>query len=182
MSVANRPFTYEDLLELPEDDGYRYEIIGGELFVSASPLKKHQWTSFRLSLLLGNYVLANDLGEVYHASVDVRLSPYDIVQPDLIFIRKDRTFIYGDRLVEGAPDLVVEILSPSTKQRDLGPKLALYARAGVREYWVADPEARTLTIHALTDDGGYQRIEPVNGELHSTVLPDLVIDLDFLFM
>jgi Uma2 family endonuclease len=128
------------------------------------------------------HVTANDLGEVYHAPVDVRLSPHDIVEPDLIFLSRGRTTIYEDRIVEGAPDLVIEILSPSTRRRDLGLKLALYARAGVREYWVADPEARTLVIYALTEQGGYQLIEPVNGELRSTVLPDLDIKLDALFL
>jgi Uma2 family endonuclease len=181
MSVVIHSLSYEDLLRMPED-GYRYEIIGGELFVSASPNKKHQWTSGRLYGTLFNHVIENDVGEVYHAPVDVRLSPHDIVVPDLIFITRDRRGIYGDQVVEGAPDLVVEILSPSTRTRDLGLKLALYARVGVREYWVADPDARTLVIYALTNEGGYRLIEPVNGIIRSTVLPDLEIDLDFVFI
>src|SRR5688500_10184635 len=104
MSIATRPLTYEDLLQTPVNDGKRYEIIGGEMVVTASPAKKHVRVSIRLILLFGNYVTEHSLGEVYPAPVDVRLTPYDIVVPDLIFLRSERLHIYGDQVVDGPPD------------------------------------------------------------------------------
>ncbi len=180
MSTVTRRYTYEDLLHTP-DDGNRYEIIDGELIVSPAPRKKHQKLCYRLSRLVGGHVDERDLGEVYFAPVDVSLSGHDVVEPDLLFIRKDRLHIFNDQFVAGPPDLVVEILSPSSRGQDLGKKFALYARAGVPEYWVADPDALDLAIYVLSPQGVYERVEPVAGVLRSTVLPDLVIDLAALF-
>jgi len=180
MSVALRPLTYEDLVQIPED-GKRYEIIGGELVVTAAPVKKHQKLSYRLSRVIGDHVDERRLGELYYAPVDVRLSTNGIVQPDLLFIRRDRLDIYlPSGLVEGAPDLVVEILSPSTRGVDLVRKAALYAREGVPEYWVADPDAPALTVYALRE-GRYEPVPAEPGTARSLVLPDLVVDLEALF-
>ena|ERR671910_2687527 len=112
MSTAVSLLTYEDLLRTP-DDGQRYEIIAGELIVSPSPGRVHQWFSMNLIRVLDGYVYHRGLGRVFHAPVDVRLSPHDIVEPDLLFIRQDRLHIYkarGD--VQGTPDLVVDSSRP----------------------------------------------------------------------
>ena len=177
--VMSRPLTYDDLCQMPAD-GNRYEIIDGGLLVSPTPSRKHQKLSGWLHLLVGPHVRANGMGEVYYAPVDVRLGPNDIVQPDLLFIRRDRLDIYRNNPVEGPPDLVVEIPSPSNRSDDLVRKAGLYERAGVREYWVADPEEPSLRIFVLRN-GRYDEILPANGFLRSTVLPDLVIDLAALF-
>ncbi len=106
MSLLARPLTYDDLRQMP-DDRNRYEIIGGELIVSPSPNRSHQKVSLRLTLLIAQYVDAHQLGEVYVAPVDVQLSPHNVVQPDLLFIRQDRLGIYGPTaLSEGVTDLV----------------------------------------------------------------------------
>ena len=176
MAIATRPLTYDDLLRTPENDGKRYEIIGGEMVVTASPAKKHVWLGARLSRWLGNFAEEHALGEVYPGPVDVRLTPYDIVVPDIIFIRAERAHIFGDQLVDGPPDLIVEILSPSTRRHDLTDKMRLYARAGVAEYWVIDPLAKTVRSLRSRPPGEYEAIEPVEGRVASRVLAGLVVD------
>ena len=182
MSLLTRPLTYADVQAMPPD-GNRYEIIDEELVVSAAPNKKHQRWSYLLTRMVGNVVDDGQLGEVYTAPVDVRLFPgrdTPIVQPDLIFIRSDRLHIFGSDLVEGAPDLVVEILSPSTRTLDLTRKAQLYAEAGVPEYWVADPDEPSLRIYALRDRR-YEEIPAKDERVASAVVPGLVVDLGTLF-
>ena len=180
MSVSIRPLTYEDLVQIPED-GKRYEVIGGELVVTAAPVKKHQKLAYRLTRVLGDHVDEGALGELYFAPVDVRIDLNGIVQPDILFIRRERLHIYGEgSIVEGSPDLIVEILSPSTRVVDLVRKANLYARGGVPEYWVADPDAPALTIYALRE-GRYEPVPAEPGTARSLVLPDLVVDLGALF-
>ncbi len=179
MSVATRLLTYDDLLETP-DDGQRYEIIGGELHVSPSPTPKHQRVLRNLFLLVHNYSQQYDSGEVFFAPLDTRFGPHDIVEPDLLYIRKDRLPIIAEKLIEGAPDLVVEVLSPSSRQRDRALKLDLYAREGVPEYWIADPERETLTVHAL-EGGTYRPLDASDGMISSRVLGGLTIDVTSLF-
>jgi Uma2 family endonuclease len=180
MSLLARPLTYDDLCQLP-DDSNRYEIIGGELIASPSPNRSHQKVSLRLTLLIAPYVDARQLGEVYVAPVDVRLSPHNIVEPDLLFIRQDRLGIYGSTgPVDGAPDLVVEIVSPSSRVMDRVRKAALYADSGVPEYWLVDPEKRELQLLVL-QQGQYAPVEPVDERFHSTVIPGLVVDPATLF-
>lgn len=180
MSLLARPLTYDDLLQMP-DDSNRYEIIGGELIVSPSPNRPHQKASYRLTQLIGDHVDAHQLGEVYTAPVDVRLSPHSVVQPDLLFIRNDRLHIYGPTgPVEGAPDLVVEIVAPSSQVMDRVRKAALYADSGVSEYWIVDPEKREVQVLVLAQ-GRYEPVESDAGELPSTVIPGLVVDPDVLF-
>lgn len=175
-----RPFTYDDLIAMPTD-GQRYELIDGDVCVSPAPHRVHQELVGRTFLLLHSEGAAKGLGKVYMAPVDVRLSPHDIVQPDLIFLLRDRLHLYRGSVVEGPPDIVVEILSPSTRQTDLVRKAALYARAGVPEYWQLDLEARTLRILAL-HEGQYREVAPdAEGRLRSIILPDLLIDLRVLF-
>lgn len=174
-----RAMTYSDLEQLPEDISQRHEIILGELFVSPSPDLYHQRVSGRLQAWLFNHVMEHGLGEVFTAPVDVKLSEYNVVVPDLLFVARDRLDIVGTKAISGAPDLVVEILSPSTARQDRVRKLALHATHGVREYWLLDPDAKTLQALTLVD-GLYQPI-PGDGFPRSRVLPDLTIDLDALF-
>jgi Uma2 family endonuclease len=120
------------------------------------------------------------LGQVLFAPVDVRFSDRDQVQPDLLFIRGERLDIYQGHTVQGAPDLVVEIVSPSDRSFDEVRKRALYEANGVPEYWIVDPKARTLRLLVLTE-GRYVEAAPRDGRLRSTVLPDLVVDPAALF-
>ena len=139
-------FTYDDYRTAPEDR--RYELLDGDLIVAPAPSLKHQRVLLALAGLLDRFVKGAGLGEVLPAPCDVVLSDTDVVQPDLLFISRERAHLVrnGDN-VQGAPDLVVEILSPATADRDRGYKRALYARHGVAEYWLIDPVAETVSIH-----------------------------------
>ena len=177
--TQTRPLTVDDVLDYP-DDGQRYEIIGGELIVSPAPTVEHQRLLARLYLLFATFANRHHLGEVLFAPLDVVLFGHDRVQPDLIFIARDRLDIIGSARVEGAPDLVLEILSPSNHRHDQVRKAALYATAGVREYWLVDPEARAIAVFTLAD----RRFEPVAqpaGTAASTLLPGLEVDVTALF-
>ena len=181
MSLLTRPLTYADVQALPPD-GHRYEVIDEELVVSAAPNKKHaRWSGMLFDLLREREKAG--LGEAYHAPVDVRLFPdrdTPILQPDLLFIRRERLPIFGPDLIEGAPDLVVEILSPSTRTLDLTRKAQLYAEAGVPEYWVADPDEPAFRLYALRG-GRYVEIPAEGGRVASTIVPGLSVDLGTLF-
>lgn len=141
--------TVEDYLALPDD--VRAELIAGELFVTPAPNEHHQRTSARLHLVLHEHFERGGLGEILYAPLDVYLPTGDVVQPDLVGIARKRASIVRQG-VRGAPDLVVEILSPTHRERDLVVKRDRYARAGVPEYWIVDPEARGIEVLALEGD------------------------------
>ena len=147
-----RPLTYEDLRQMP-DDGQRYEVIGGELIVNPAPRRDHQEVVANLDWILQRFLRASGLGRVYTHPVDVSLGPNDIVQPDLVVIQASRLNIYQpEGVVVAPPDIAVEIASPSTRGIDRIRKMALYAHSGVPEFWIADPERRTLEIYVLEGD------------------------------
>ena len=137
-------FTYEDYLNAPEDK--RYELLDGELIMTPSPGERHQSVSILLGSKLFQFVAENRLGKVYSAPFDVVLSDLDVVQPDLIFVSNERGHIITPANIQGAPDLVVEILSPSTAERDKTFKRALYARHGVNEYWIVEAGEKSITV------------------------------------
>jgi Uma2 family endonuclease len=143
MPTSIKPFTYDDYLALP-DDGRRYEVIEGDLSMTPAPSPRHQeiqaWLSARMVLHVRQY----SLGKVYVSPIDVALSLIDIVQPDILFVAKDRMHIVARRNIVGIPDLIVEILSPTSRERDQVDKLALYQRYALPEYWIVDPEAETV--------------------------------------
>jgi Uma2 family endonuclease len=174
-----RPLTYDDLPETT-DDGSRYEIIGGELQVSPSPTTQHQRLVLLLGRIVADFVDEYRLGMVLPGPVDVRLGVHTVVVPDLLFVRAERVGIVHTALIEGPPDLVVEIASPSTRGRDNVQKAAAYAEASVPEYWLPDPESRTFRMLVLRD-GIYHDAEPVDGRFHSTVIDGLALDPGALF-
>jgi Uma2 family endonuclease len=137
-------FTYEDYKNAPEDK--RYELLDGELVLVPSPKEAHQRSSIRLAMRLELLVESTGIGYVYAAPFDVVLSNTDVVQPDLMFISNERSYIITADNIQGAPDLVIEILSPSTAVHDRDYKLRLYAQHGVREYWVMDTVAKTIEV------------------------------------
>jgi Uma2 family endonuclease len=144
---AAHKLTYDDFLCFP-DDGRRHELIDGEHFVTPSPFERPQRVSLDLTLALGNYLRTSRVGSLYVAPFDVVLSNHDIVEPDLLIILADQQDILTEKHVRGAPAIVVEILSPGTRTRDETLKRDLYARAGVREYWMVDPDARAVRAFA----------------------------------
>jgi Uma2 family endonuclease len=177
---ASLRFTYEDYLLLPEDR--RYEIIDGDLFMTPAPGTPHQRIVGNLYLRLREHVDARRLGEVLISPCDVVLSPTDVVQPDVLFVAADRAAIIGEKFISAAPDLVVEVLSPSTEDRDRTLKMKLYARSGVRELWIADTKEKRIEVFTNSGDGF--REEAVFGlgtVLRSTLLPGLEIPIAEVF-
>jgi Uma2 family endonuclease len=173
------PLTQEDLGDTP-DDGRRYESIGGDLIVSPISTPEHQRLLARLVLLFATFVNSQRLGEVLFAPVDALVFDHDRVQPDLIIVARERRSTIGGAFISGAPDLVLEVLSPSTHHLDRVRKAALYATSGVREYWLVDAETRTIEVFVLTG----QHFEPVRqgaGVARSLLLPRLEVDFDPLF-
>jgi Uma2 family endonuclease len=135
--------TYEDFCALPED-GMRYEILDGDLYMSPSPVPQHQRVVLNLGALLSDHARRNRLGQVFIAPLDVILDEHNIVEPDVIFVSTGRSAIITEKNIRGAPDLLVEVLSPSTSKRDTADKRNIYARCGVDHYWIIDPAARTI--------------------------------------
>ena len=137
--------TYEDYLATPADT--RYELLDGDLIMVPAPNLKHQKVQRRLGQRLSQFIEEHDLGELFYAPCDVFLSNRNVVQPDLLFVSQEREGLLSDgEKVGGAPDLVVEILSPSTADKDRGIKRELYSTYGVTEYWLVDPIAETVSI------------------------------------
>src|SRR3990167_1134525 len=143
--IEKKRYTYDDYLKTSDDR--RYELIEGELYMTPSPITNHQRISRKIEFLLEKFVTENDLGEVFYAPYDVYLDDENVVQPDIMFISKGRSKIIGEKNLQGAPDLVVEILSESTAYRDLIQKKKLYAKFGVKEYWIVVPEEKTIDIY-----------------------------------
>lgn len=176
-------FTYEDYLLFP-DDGRRHELIGGERCVSPSPKKKHQDSSGNLYRIFSAFIYENRLGRLYHPPFDVILSEEDVVQPDLVFVSNARSAILKDEGIVGAPDLIVEILSDSSRKTDETIKRKLYEWAGVYEYWVVDPLLETVKVYRL-NGGVYERAAELSAEagdrLETPLLPGLTIALAKIF-
>lgn len=140
--------TYDDYRHLP-DDGKQYQIIGGELHMTPAPTTVHQRILFKLAQIIAAYVNENKSGEVLVAPVDVILSMTDVVQPDIIFVARERMNIITKKNIVEAPDLVVEIISEHTETIDRKKKKQLYERHGVKEYWIVDPDAKTIEQYLL---------------------------------
>lgn len=141
-------WTYEDYKRLP-DDGWRYEVIEGELHMAPALRPRHQEATINLATAMSQFARSKKLGKVYTAPIDVLLSGLaSPVQPDILFIAGDRLDIVKEEFIEGPPDLIIEVLSPSNWLDDRRTKFRLYARAGVREYWIVDLEQRTIEVFA----------------------------------
>ncbi len=180
MAVPNPQvkFTYQDYRSTSDDE--RYELIDGELIrMAPAPNTQHQRLVLRISKFIDEFVAVEGLGEVFVSPVDVVLSDSDVVQPDLLFVSNERAYLVTELNIRGAPDLVVEIISPSSSGRDRNVKRALYARYGVGEYWLVDPEPGTVTVLLLADQG-YELvgIYGEGQELTSPTLPGLTLNLD----
>jgi len=150
-TARSTKFTYDDFVHFPED-GKRHEIIDGEHYVTPSPNTKHQVIVRKLILSIGGYLERHPIGEVFAAPFDVVLSQLDVVEPDLLYLSRERLNVLTKAHVRGAPDLVVEILSPGTRRTDTLTKRKLYERFAVHEYWVVDPVRDVVKIYRRTGD------------------------------
>ena len=179
MGISTK-FTHADLLVMPYD-GKRREIIDGEIFVTPSPRFRHQVISRRICGAFLKYLEAHPIGELAYAPMDVILSEYDVLEPDLLFVLNEHRPIIED-WVRGAPDLVIEILSPTTQAIDRGPKLKVYARFGIPEYWIVDPEKNAVEVYRL-EERTYRLAQIVQGQetLTSPLLAGFALAVDEVF-
>lgn len=188
MPTSPRPdlrLTYDDFLLFP-DDGMRHELIDGEHYVTPSPTLRHQKLSGRLYLAIAEYLRAHpSRGEIYYAPLDVVLSNWDIVEPDLIFIAGDQLNILTEKNIVGVPAIVIEILSPSTRRRDQRLKHRLFEARGVREYWMVDPDQNIVTVDRRGEGDRFTRGESLaavgGAVLTTSLLPGWSLPLDVLF-
>jgi Uma2 family endonuclease len=183
-AVPRLKLTYDDLVLFP-DDGKRHELIDGEHYVTAAPNLWHQQLLGRLHLLIGGWLQTHPIGEVLLSPLDVVISDVDVVEPDLLYVSNRRgPDIITPKHLRGAPDLVIEIASPSTRKRDETIKRHLYERSGVTEYWVVDPELDVVRIYRRSDAGFLRPIElsaEASDRLETELLPGLEIHLARLF-
>lgn len=181
LAPAIPKLTYADLDLIPKErEGDRQELFDGELVVTPSPIPAHQLVTGNLLRGVGGHVVGNDLGRVYVAPIDVKFAPGSVAVPDLVFVRRERLEIVGAKAILGAPDLIIEVLSPSTKRRDLGRKKAMYERFGVPEYWVTSIDRRTITLFVL-QNRRYEELTQGKDGPRSIVLPDLDLRWNDIF-
>ena len=181
MAQAATKMTYEQYCLLPED-GRQYEVIDGELFMTPAPKPKHQEIVLRIAEEVSRFVREKDLGKVFISPIDVLLEPHTVLQPDVLFIRKERLEIVKEEAIEGPPDLVVEVLSPSTFYKDLRKKMWAYSEFGVQEYWIVDPETETVETYARQNE----KLEPARRfssaeNVESTLLPGFKLAVKEVF-
>jgi len=185
LTPSPKPWTYEDYCLLPED-GKRYEIIDGELFVTPSPKTRHQDLVRDLSYALQTCALSGSGGKVLAAPYDVYLTETNLVQPDVLYISPARLSIVTEKNTQGAPDLTIEILSASTRKQDEVYKRNLYERFGVQEYWIVDPELETVKVYQMNsttrsfDDAKILSAEKAH-RLSTPLLPTLDLGVADLF-
>lgn len=176
--------TYEDYVELP-NDGKRYEILDGELFVTPAPSTRHQRVLGTLHLLLGTHARRSGVGEVLLAPCDVLLGEHDIVQPDLLFVASEHAGRIEAANVKGAPDLLIEVLSPTTRRFDERTKRDRYRATGVAEYWLVDVDLETIKVYRWAGEKGYAEpkvYELERGDLLTTpLMPGLELSLGAVF-
>ena len=151
MPVDTR-LTYEDICLLPSN-GRRYEVIEGDLFVTPAPRLLHQTIVIRLGSALLNFIEKKAMGRVFTAPVDIVLSEFDVVEPDIVYISNSRASVLTEKNVQGAPDLVVEVLSETTEKTDRTFKLKLYGKFGIQEYWIIDPNGPSADIYRRGEEG-----------------------------
>lgn len=185
MASPGVKLTYDDFVLFP-DDGQRHELIDGEHYVTPSPNTRHQRISGRLHLLIGNWLEAHPIGQVFYAPYDVVFSHFDVVEPDLLYLSNERAATVLTALhARGVPELVVEIGSPGTRKRDETIKRRLYERAGVSEYWTIDPAGDVIRVYRRAGDTFEKPVElsrEAGNMLTTPLLPGLAMPLATIFM
>lgn len=181
LKVTHRPLTVDDYNHLPEG-GPQYQLIEGEMHMTPAPNRYHQTISGKIEFILRRYLEENPIGIIYDAPFDVVFTDVNVFQPDIIYVANEHRSILTDQGASGAPDLIVEILSPKTTKLDVGVKKTIYARTGVQELWIVDPEAKRLAVYRLQENSETpaQTLQP--GQTLSTpLLPGLDVDLESVF-
>ena len=186
MEIATTPISYADFqeLEIPEGDTGIYELIKGEIVRRSSPNTPHQRTSFLLSTEFGIYNRQKKVGQFFTAPYDVYLDEQNAgIQPDILFVSNERSFVIRENNgIVGAPDLVVEILSKGTMNKDRGDKRDVYEQFAVREYWIVDPLNRSIEVYRM-ENNHYRLFSSAieEGFIKSVVLPGFELDIKLIF-
>jgi len=181
LSATLYKMTAREYFELPEGPPH-FQLIDGDLYMSPSPRRYHQRISMSLSLLLGNFVEEHAVGVLYAAPSNVQLAADTVVEPDLYFVSHARAHILTEQGTHGAPDLIVEILSPSTAKIDMGIKREIYAESGVAEMWVVVPEKRVVEVYRFAENAALPVATLAVGEvLESPIFPGLVLKIGDVF-
>jgi Uma2 family endonuclease len=183
--ARDRRLTYDDFVLFP-DDNRRHELIDGKHYVTPSPNLRHQVLAGRLYFAIESFLRQHPgIGQVFIARLDVVFTKWDVVEPDLLFVARDRADVLTELNVQGAPSLVIEILSPGTRRMDEQRKRQLFDRAGVVEYWIVDGKRDRVHVFVRQDDGSFPRVAQLQGEqsdtLTTTLMPGLEIALAALF-
>ena len=179
--AAKHRVTAEDYRALPED-GKQYQLIEGDLYLAPAPNRFHQDISRNIAMCIANYLAAHPVGAIYNAPFDVYLDNDNVFQPDLVFVARENYRVFTDAGVEGVPDLVVEILSPSTAHLDRNAKQRVYAARGVRELWLVDPETTTVVVYYLDRNASQPAaVHTTTDRFTSSLFPDLVFSVAEFF-
>ena len=174
--------TYEDYVKLTPPDNGNFELLNGQIFFMASPKPSHQRISSRLSYFLAGFIIPNNLGDLLAAPMDVLFTPHDTFQPDLLFISKERLGIIGENKIEGSPDLVIEILSPSNDNQEMSYKKHIYEISGVKEYWLINVEKQTLTQYEQEENElRWKRVLQKNETLKTDIIKGFELELNKFF-
>lgn len=170
-------------MEFPDNDRFIYELINGKLVKKAAPKPLHQLVSQRFEFVLESYLRQNPLGQYFHAPVDVFFDDVNGTQPDICFVSKERAFLIDmNEGILGAPDIIVEILSPGSVRYDRGDKKDLYERFAVKEYWIIDPNNRAVEVYAMQENAYHvHAIFEAEGKAPSSQLLGFEVDLQELF-
>ncbi|MEO0207833.1 MAG: Uma2 family endonuclease [candidate division WOR-3 bacterium] len=181
VDVKEKVWTYEDYLKLEDDK--RYEVINGRLVEMPAPTPWHQDLVGKIFVILVNFVNGKNLGKAFVSPIDVLFSGDVVLQPDIVYVSKERLGIIGEKAIMGAPDLVVEIVSPSTARRDIFVKKGIYEEFGVKEYWIVYPEEKAVEVWVLGEKGKYElySFAEKEGKVKSKVLEGLEVDLKEVF-
>ncbi|HVS64688.1 MAG TPA: Uma2 family endonuclease [Thermoanaerobaculia bacterium] len=182
MPESRLKLTLEDY-ELFPDDGRRHELVDGEHVVTPAPSVRHQWVVGNLYVALRQAAMAESLGKVFVAPLDVILSRHDVLQPDVLFVRRERSDILRQR-VEGPPDLAVEVISPSSRRTDELVKRRAYERLGVAELWIVDPELGVVRIYRREGEGFGRPLElsaERSDAVETPLLPGLRLEVAAVF-
>ena len=177
-----KKITVQELFEMDLEEGYFYELINGHIVKKQAPSPSHQEAVTNLSTLINNFIKEKGLGKCYVSPIDVFFDKYNNTQPDVLFIKKDRLFIVTHDGIMGQPDLIVEVLSPSTYRNDRTTKKDLYCRFGVSEYWIVDPKNQVIEVYSLENDAYTMSSFAIEtGEIESKVLEGFKMDIVPIF-
>jgi Uma2 family endonuclease len=181
LNVTRRPLTMYDYRQVPPG-GPRYQLIEGEMHMTPAPNRFHQHIVGRIHLMIAHYLETHPIGWVYVSPFDVVLTDVNVYQPDVLFVADKHRAVLTDAGAEGAPDLVVEILSPATARHDTGVKREVYARTGVAELWIIDPDTRRFLVYRLQEDRETPIATYDDQAIFATpLLPGLNVDTAWVF-